>query len=135
MTSLIGRNLGSYRVLATTQLGETGLVYKSLHIAKRQTFASEASARCLNRRESIADASSSINCAPPKLLTTRHIGRTYPIESADDLSIIPLEFVYGQNLSEKIAEGAPTADFMLRVALQTAEALQCAHAETPFMGD
>ena len=42
--------------------------------------------------------------------------------------------MYGQNASEKIAEGASTADFTLRVALQAAEALQCAHAVNAIHG-
>jgi len=128
MTSLIGRNVGSYRVLATTQLGESGLVHKALHIAKRQTYALKLLHGTLTV-ESPLQRQFLDKLRVAETLDDPHIGRTYPVEISDDLSIIPLEFVYGRNLSEKVAEGASTTDFVLRVALQTAEALQCAHAK------
>ncbi len=133
MTSLIGRNVGSYRVLATTQLGESGLVHKALHIAKRQTYALKLLHGALTV-ESPLQRQFLDRLRAAETLDHPHIGRTYPVEIADDLSIIPLEFVYGRNLSEKIAEGASTVDFVLRVALQTAEALQCAHAKNVIHG-
>ena len=133
MTSLIGRNVGSYRVLATTQLGESGLVHKALHIAKRQTYALKLLHGVLTV-ESPLQRQFLDRLRVAETLDHPHIGRTYPVEIADDLSIIPLEFVYGRNLSEKISEGASTVDFVLRIALQTAEALQCAHAKNVIHG-
>lgn len=133
MSPLIGRNLGSYRVLAKTRLGESGFVYKALHIAKRQTFALKLLRGALTV-ESPLQRQFLEKLRIVETLDHPSIARTYPIESAEDLSIVPLEFVYGQNVSEKIAEGAATADFTLRVALQTAEALQCAHAEHAIHG-
>jgi eukaryotic-like serine/threonine-protein kinase len=133
MTPFIGKNVGDYRVLAKTQLGESGVIYKALHVAKRQTYAlkllrggltveNPLQCRFLDKMRVVAT------------LDHPHIARTYPIETAEDISIVPLEFVYGQNLSEKIAEGACTIDLALRVALQTAEALQFAHAEGAIHG-
>jgi serine/threonine protein kinase len=133
MTPLIGRNLGSYRVLAKTQLGETGFVYKSLHIAKRQTFALKLLRGALTV-ESPLQRQFLEKLRIAETLDHPSIARTYPVESAEDLSIVPLEFVYGRNASEKIAEGAATADFTRRVALQAAEALHCAHAANVIHG-
>ncbi|HEX2524210.1 MAG TPA: serine/threonine-protein kinase, partial [Terriglobia bacterium] len=133
MTSLIGKNVGSYRVLAATQLGESGLVLKALHIAKRQTYALKLLHGALTV-ESPLQKQFLDRLRAAEGLDHPHIGRTYAVEVADDLSIIPLEFVYGRNLSEKIAEGASTVDFALRVALQTAEALQFAHAKDVIHG-
>ena len=133
MTSLIGQNIGSYRVLAATQLGESGLVHKALHIAKRQTYALKLLHGALTV-ESPLQRQFLDRLRAAESLDHPHIGRTYAVEVADDLSIIPLEFVYGRNLSEKIAEGASTTDFVLRVALQTAEALQYAHARDVIHG-
>jgi len=133
MNPLIGRNLGSYRVLARTQLGETGFVYKSLHIAKRQTFALKLLRGALTV-ESPLQRRFLEKLRIAETLDHPSIARSYPIESAEDLSIVPLEFVYGRNASEKIAEGAATADFTLRVALQAAEALHCAHAANAVHG-
>jgi serine/threonine-protein kinase len=133
MTTLIGRNLGSYRVLAKTRLGESGFVYKALHITKRQTFALKLLRGALTvenplQRQFLEKLRIAGSLDHP------YIARTYPIEYAEDLSLIPLEFVYGQTVSEKIAAGAATADLTLRVALQTSEALQCAHAENAIQG-
>jgi serine/threonine-protein kinase len=133
MTTLTGRNLGSYRVLAKTRLGESGFVYKALHIAKRQTFALKLLRGTLTvenplQRQFLEKLQIAGSLDHPS------IARTYPVEYVDDLSLIPLEFVYGQTISEKIGEGAATADLTLRVALQTAAALQCAHAENAIHG-
>jgi eukaryotic-like serine/threonine-protein kinase len=133
MSSLIGKNVGGYRVLAKTQFGESGFVYKALHIGKRQTYA-------LKLLRGVLDAESPLQLQLldklriAEILDHPHIGRTYAIEIAEELSIIPLEFVYGQGVSSKIAEGISTADFALRVALQTAEALRCAHAANVIHG-
>ncbi|MCI0422092.1 MAG: serine/threonine protein kinase [Acidobacteria bacterium] len=130
---LIGKNLGSYRVLAKTQIGESGAVYKALHTAKRQTYAlkllqgtlapENPLQRQLLEKLRIAQALDHI-----------HIAKTFPVEIAEDLTIVPLEFIYGQNLSEKVAEGASTVDFTLRVALQTADALRTAHEQNAIHG-
>jgi serine/threonine protein kinase len=133
MTSLIGKNVGSYRVLAATQLGESGLVLKALHIAKRQTYALKLLHGALTV-ESPVQRQFLDRLRAAEGLDHPHIGRTYAVEVADHLSIIPLEFVYGRNLSEKIADGASTVDFALRVGLQTAEALQYAHAKDVIHG-
>ena len=133
MTGLIGKNVGRYRILAKTQLGESGFVYKALHIAKRQTYALKL-LRGVLVIENPLQRQFLDKLRLAETLDHPHIGRTYPIEIAEDLSVIPLEFVYGRNLSEKIAEGAATVDFALRVALQAAAALQCAHRENVIHG-
>ena len=133
MTPLIGKNVGSYRVLARTLFGESGFVYKALHMAKRQTYALKL-LRGVLVVENPLQRQFLDKLRVAETLDHPHIGRTYPIEIAEDLSVIPLEFVYGRNLSEKIADGASTVDFALRVALQTAEALQYAHAQNAIHG-
>ena len=133
MTSLIGKNVGSYRLLATTQLGESGFVYKALHLEKRQTYALKL-LRGVLTAENALQRKFLDKLRMAERLDHPHISRTYPTETTEDLSIVPLEFVYGQNVSRKIAEGASTVDFALRLALQTAEALQCAHAENTIHG-
>jgi serine/threonine-protein kinase len=128
MTSLIGKNVGSYRILAATQLGESGVVLKALHTAKRQTYALKLLHGAL-AAENPLQRQFLDRLRVAETLDHQHIGRTYSVEVTDDLSIIPLEFVYGRNLSEKIADGASTVDFVLRVGLQTAEALQYSHSK------
>ena len=133
MTPLIGRNVGSYRLLAKTQLGESGLVYKALHTTKRQTYALKLLRGPLTA-ESGLQRRFLDKLRIAETLDHPHIARTYSIETAEEVLIIPLEFVYGQNVSQKIGEGASTVDFALRLALQTAEALQHAHAENAIHG-
>jgi serine/threonine-protein kinase len=133
MTPLIGTNVGSYRLLAKTQLGESGFVYKALHMEKRQTYALKL-LRGVLTAENALQRQFLDKLRMAERLDHPHISRTYPFETGEDLSIVPLEFVYGQNVSLKIAEGASTVDFALRLALQTAEALQCAHAENAIHG-
>ena len=133
MTTLIGKNVGSYRVLAKTQLGESGFVYKALHMAKRQTFALKL-LRGVLTVESPLQRQFLDKLRIAEILDHPHIARTYPVETVGELSIVPLEFVYGQHVSEKVAEGTSTVDFTLRVALQTTEALRSAHAENAIHG-
>jgi serine/threonine-protein kinase len=123
---IIGKNLGDYRVLAQTRIGESGAVYKALHTSKRQTYALKL------LRGSLVDSNPAQHQFLEKLRTAEtldhaHIARTYATEHTEDLTIIPLEFVYGQNLSNQIAGGPATPDFALRVALQASEALQYSH--------
>ena len=39
MSLAVGRNVGPYRILARTRLGENGTLYKAVHIEQRKTFA------------------------------------------------------------------------------------------------
>ncbi len=103
-------------------MGETGAVFKALHISKRQTYAlklfqggflpDDPTSHSFIKKLTLAQA-----------IKHRHIARTYPIEEADPLRMLPMEFVYGQSVSTKIAEGPAGIDFTLRFALQAAEAL------------
>ena len=83
MTPLIGRNVGSYRVLAKTQLGESGFVYKSLHMAKRQTFALKLLRGALTV-ESPLQRQFLDKLRIAETLDHPSIARTYPIESAEE---------------------------------------------------
>jgi serine/threonine protein kinase len=123
---IIGKNLGDYRILAKTQLGESGFVYKAVHIARRQTYALKLLSYRLTEehpqeRQIIREIVAAAKLDHP------NIARTYPPEFSGQLTLIPLEFIYGQNLSAKISEGASTLDFTLRIALQAAQAVQEAH--------
>lgn len=133
MAPLIGRNVGSYRVLARTRLGESGCVYKAVHIEKRQTYALKILNGTLTE-ENPLQRQLLTRLRAAELLDHPHIARTYPLEVAEHFSIVPLEFVYGRSVAEKIAEGASDVDFTLRLALQAAEALQCAHTESVIHG-
>ncbi|MEW5974707.1 MAG: serine/threonine-protein kinase [Acidobacteriota bacterium] len=123
--TLIGKNLGDYRILAATRLGESGVVYKALHIRQRKTLAlkilrplDEGNPLHLQFQDDILRAAE---------LNHPQIGRVFAIESLPTFTIVPMEFVYGQSLSERIASGPSPFDFVLRIALQAADALIFAH--------
>jgi serine/threonine protein kinase len=123
---IIGKNIGDYRILARTRLGECGSVYKAVHIRQRQTYAlkllrgpfdNKNPAHCLFlERMKLAEK-----------LDHPHISRRYSLESHGEYHVVPMEFVYGQNLSEKISEGPSTLDFVIKVALQATDSLIFAH--------
>jgi serine/threonine protein kinase len=125
---IIGKNLGEYRILAKTQLGESGFVYKAVHIARRQTYALKV-LNCRLTEESPRDCQVIHRLVKASKLDHPNIGRTYPPEFSGQLTFVPLEFIYGQNLSAKVSDGVSTLDFTLRVALQAAQALEEAHEQ------
>jgi serine/threonine protein kinase len=123
---LIGKNLGDYRILAKTQLGESGFIYKAVHIARRQTYALKI-LNVLLRDENPEQHQFLEKLRQAQTIDHPNIARTYSLEFIDELSLIPLEFIYGGSLSENIADGPSTVDFTLRMALQAAQALEEAH--------
>ena len=124
---IIGKNIGDYRILAKTRLGESGTIYKALHVQQRRTYGLKLLTGPLNDKNS----AQSLFFEKLKInqgLDHPYIVRIYPTESCGETIVIPQEFVYGQTLSEKISEGPSTFDFVLKVALQATEALIWAHA-------
>jgi len=125
---LIGKDFAGYRILAKTEIGEAGAIYKALHTGRRQTYGLKLLRGCLvveNPAQRVLIEKLQIAAT----LDHPHVARTYPVELAEDVTIIPLEFVYGQRLADRIAEGPAMLDFVLRVALQSAEALEVSHAQ------
>ncbi|MFN8007647.1 MAG: serine/threonine-protein kinase [Terriglobia bacterium] len=123
---MIGRNVGDYRVLAKFDLGESGPVYKAVHITQRQTYLLKLLHGPLDRAiPAHHDFIETVQMAC--YLDHPNIARTLPLEFYEDITVIPLEFVYGLELSEKISEGRTPVETVLKMAIQGAEALQTAH--------
>jgi serine/threonine-protein kinase len=125
---IIGKNLGDYRILAKTRLGESGTIYKALHTQQRRTYGlrllmGPPDEKNLAHRLFLEKLKTAQGLDHPC------IACIFPSESCDGYTIIPQEFVYGQPLSEKISEGPSTFDFILKVALQATEALIRAHGK------
>ncbi|PYV43971.1 MAG: hypothetical protein DMG06_08360 [Acidobacteria bacterium] len=123
---VIGKNIGEYRILARTRLGECGSVYKAVHIQQRQTYA----LKLLKGSFDTANPSHILFLEKLKLaekLDHPHIARLYSLESHGEFHVIPMEFVYGQNLSEKISEGPSTFEFVMKIGIQAAGSLIFAH--------
>jgi eukaryotic-like serine/threonine-protein kinase len=123
---IVGKNIGPYRILAKTHLGESGTVYKAVHIEQRQTYA----LKLLTGHFDEENAAHRLFLDKLKIagrLDHPQISRTFPLESHGEYHILPLEFVYGPSLSEKISDGPSTLEFALKVALQLSDALIFAH--------
>lgn len=123
---MIGRNIGDYRILARFDLGESGAIFKSVHTAQRQTFLLKLLKGQLDRaipqhHQFIEDIQLAAYLDHPQIV------RTLPLEFHEDFTIIPMEFVYGHEISEKIADGKSPEDRVHKIALQAAEALLTAH--------
>jgi eukaryotic-like serine/threonine-protein kinase len=123
---LIGKNLGEYRILAKTRLGESDTVYKAVHVSRRQTYALSLVDGLIDGDEP-EQRSFLEKLRQAQTLDHPNIAQTYPVEVAGQVTLIPFEFVYGQNLSEKIVDGPSTLDFTLQIALQISQALDHAH--------
>jgi len=123
---MIGRNIGDYRILARFDLGESGAVFKSVHTHLRQTFLLKLLQGQLDRaipqhHQFIEDIQLTAYLDHPQIV------RTLPLEFYEELTVIPMEFIYGHELSEKIADGKCPEEMVHKVALQAAEALLTAH--------
>ena len=124
---IIGKAVGDYRILARWGPAECRCVYKALHVTQRQLFAVKL------LKASPAEGHPLQQAFFDRLevavrLENPCIARTYPLETCQDLSVVPSEFVHGQSLAEKIQAGQSSFDFTLRTALQFAEALVAAHS-------
>lgn len=123
---MIGRNLGDYRILARFELGESGSVFKAVHTSQRQTFLLKILRGQLDRAIP-AHHQFTEDIQMTTYLDHPQIVRTMPLEFYEDFIVIPMEFVYGQEVSEKIAAGKSTVEEVHKIALQAVDALRTAH--------
>ena len=124
--SLIGRQLGTYRIDSLLGAGGMGEVYRARdtklgrEVAMKvlpPVFASHPSRLARFEREA-------------RLLATLnhpHIGAIYGLEEAEGIRALILELVEGQTLAERIAHGAVPIAEALPIARQIADALDVAH--------
>jgi eukaryotic-like serine/threonine-protein kinase len=124
---IVGKTLNQYRVLAPLGAGGMGEVYLAedtrlgrkiaLKLLPAQ-FSSDAERQ--KRFEQEARAVSALN--HPNIITI------YGIEEAENVSFIATEFIDGQTLREKIAEGSLSWQETVEIALQITSALESAHS-------
>ena len=128
MPLIPGSRLGVYEV--TAQIGEGGMgqVFRATDTKlKRQValkilppaFAADHDRLARFQREAEVLAS----------LNHPHIAGLYGLEEADGVSALVMEFVDGEDLSQRIARGAIPIDEALPIANQIAEALEAAHEQ------
>ena len=126
--SMLGRTISHYKITAKLGEGGMGVVYKAEDSKLRRTVAlkfppldklaaEEAKARFVRE----AQAAAALN--DPNICTV------HEIDEADGRTFIAMEFVAGQNVKDKVREGALPFDEALDIAIQAARALQTAHEE------
>ncbi len=124
--SLIGRQLGAYRVVSLLGAGGMGEVYRArdtklgrdvaIKILPR-LFVSEPERLARFEREARMLAS----------LNHPHIGAIYGLENVDGVPALVLELIDGLTLADRLAKGPLPVQEAVTIARQIAEALDAAH--------
>ena len=123
-----GTRLGVYEVAAQIGEGGMGQVYRATdtklkrHVAIKilpGTLAANPDRLARFQREAEVLAS----------LSHPHIAGIYGLEESDGVSALVMEFVDGEDLSQRIARGAIPIDEALPIAKQIADALEAAHEQ------
>jgi Tol biopolymer transport system component len=124
--SLIGRQMGSYRVLSLLGAGGMGEVYQA-HDTKLgrnvaikvlpATFIHDAQRLARFQREARTLAS----------LNHPNIATIYGLEQSESLHYLVMELIPGQTLAERVSDGPLGIKEVLEICGQIAEALEAAH--------
>jgi Tol biopolymer transport system component len=124
--SLVGRELGHFRVTAPIGAGGMGVVYEAIDLRLQRPVALKLLPADISddpgrrsRFEREARAASALN--HPNIVTV------YEIDRDQGLDFIAMELVEGETLTAAIERGLPLAE-ALRLAGQIAQALAAAHA-------
>jgi serine/threonine-protein kinase len=126
MTLAAGTRIGSYEVVGQLGTGGMGEVYRAIDTALKrevaikvlpESFAGDADR--IARFEQEAKTLASLNHA--------NIARIYGLEKADGGTAIVMEFVEGQTLADRIAQGPIPVDEAMGIAMQVMNALESAH--------
>ena len=124
--SLIGREIGSYRIVAPLGAGGMGEVYRATDLRLRrdvaikilpEAFAADADRLARFEREARVLAS----------LNHPHIGGIHGLEEDGDIRALVLELVEGLTLAERLVSGPLPVHEALTYSRQIADALEAAH--------
>jgi serine/threonine protein kinase len=123
-----GTKLGPYKILAQAGAGGMGEVYKAADTRLNRTVAIKVlpgqfseDAEMKQRFEREAQTIAALN--HPNICTLYDVGRQ------DDIEFLVMEFLEGETLASRIAQGPLPLDEALKVAIAVADALDKAHAK------
>ena len=128
VVSVVGRRIGSYRILSLLGAGGMGQVYRARDTRLGRDVAIKIlpplfkdDPERLTRFEREARVLASLNHP--------HIGAIYGLEDVDGVTALVIELVEGDDLSQRLARGAIPIREALTIARQIAEALEAAHEQ------
>jgi serine/threonine-protein kinase len=123
---MIGRRLNHYEIIEPLGAGGMGEVYRAHDTKLKRDVAIKvlpeelaADAERLARLEREAQLLAALNHP--------HIAAIHGIEEEGEVKGLVLELVEGQTLAERIARGPVALQEALKIAVQIADALECAH--------
>ena len=124
--SLVGRQIGSHRILSLLGAGGMGEVYRARDTKLGRDVAIKVVADAfLSDPERLARFEREARVLAT--LNHPHIGAIYGLEEADGVRGLVLELVEGATLAERLASGPLPIQEALTVARQIADALEAAH--------
>jgi serine/threonine protein kinase/Tol biopolymer transport system component len=126
--SLVGRQIGVYKIVSLLGAGGMGEVYRAVDIRLNRTVAikfllSHLSARPDLRKRFEREARSISNLNHP------HICTLYDIGQQEGLDFLVMEYLEGKTLAQQLKEGCLPPDQVLRYAIQIGDALAQAHKQ------
>ena len=124
--SMVGRQLGAYKILSLLGAGGMGEVYRAKDTRLDRTVAikvlpSEVSDKPEMRQRFEREARVISSLSHP------HICALYDIGRQDDVDFLVMEYLEGETLADRLAKAALPIDQALRFAVEIADALDQAH--------
>ncbi len=124
--SLVGRQIGAYRILSFLGAGGMGEVYRARDTGLGRDVAIKV---VPDRFLAIPGRLARFDLEARVLATLNHphIAAIYGLQEADDVRGLVLELVEGPTLAEHLASGGLAVQESLELAQQIADALEAAH--------
>jgi serine/threonine protein kinase/Tol biopolymer transport system component len=125
-SSLLGRQLGAYKIISSLGAGGMGEVYKALDTRLERTVAikvlpAHLAGRAESRERFEREAKTIANLNHP------HICTLYDTGHQDDVDFLVMEYVEGETLAQRLEKGPLPIQHVLQYAVEIADALDKAH--------
>src|SRR4026207_2418845 len=123
-----GTRLGPYEVISAIGAGGMGEVYRARDTRLDRTVAVKIVPQHLRQSPELQarferEARTISQLMHPHICTLHDIGRE------GDTDFLVMEFLEGETLSDRLARGALALDEALRIGMEIASALDCAHRQ------